>query len=310
MVSAGPRLGPASGAGVQADDMVPVPLGFNPRWDTEFEFEVVVPELALVRFVVEDYDASSKNDFIGQSTIPLNSLKQGECLSRGGGMARCGEAGPGTSWAGVAVPGAPSPSDRNSPCLLLPVFSPARIPPCPPLVQEWRPASICHPLCEGVPPGLGLGADQALCAHLGTGQVWLLPTSRSELVARAAFRSNILSVLLRLRGPRSWSGPWVCPQVCQEQHCSPLCPLPSPRLRVFIKIIRPSAVISLPACEFSVKCARSCVPEHWHPSTPLSTSPHSHCTERAVCPPGQEGTARNKPLHGGGHGETTPRSPR
>lgn len=64
--------------------MVPVPLGFNPLWDTEFEFEVVVPELALVRFVVEDYDASSKNDFIGQSTIPLNSLKQGKCLSRGG----------------------------------------------------------------------------------------------------------------------------------------------------------------------------------------------------------------------------------
>ncbi|XP_007462781.1 PREDICTED: 1-phosphatidylinositol 4,5-bisphosphate phosphodiesterase delta-1 [Lipotes vexillifer] len=51
--------------------------GFNPWWDTEFEFEVIVPELALVRFVVEDYDASSKNDFIGQSTIPLNSLKQG-----------------------------------------------------------------------------------------------------------------------------------------------------------------------------------------------------------------------------------------
>lgn len=46
-----------------------------------------MPELALVRFVVEDYDASSKNDFIGQSTIPLNSLKQGECLSRAGGRA-------------------------------------------------------------------------------------------------------------------------------------------------------------------------------------------------------------------------------
>ncbi|XP_029099998.1 1-phosphatidylinositol 4,5-bisphosphate phosphodiesterase delta-1 isoform X1 [Monodon monoceros] len=58
--------------------------GFNPWWDTEFEFEVIVPELALVRFVVEDYDASSKNDFIGQSTIPLNSLKQGECLWREG----------------------------------------------------------------------------------------------------------------------------------------------------------------------------------------------------------------------------------
>ncbi|XP_030667985.1 1-phosphatidylinositol 4,5-bisphosphate phosphodiesterase delta-1 isoform X3 [Nomascus leucogenys] len=51
--------------------------GFNPWWDTEFAFEVVVPDLALVRFLVEDYDASSKNDFIGQSTIPLNSLKQG-----------------------------------------------------------------------------------------------------------------------------------------------------------------------------------------------------------------------------------------
>lgn len=58
--------------------MVPVPLGFNPWWDTEFEFEVLVPELALVRFLVEDYDASSKNDFIGQSTIPFCSLKQGE----------------------------------------------------------------------------------------------------------------------------------------------------------------------------------------------------------------------------------------
>uniref|UniRef100_A0A452TI87 Phosphoinositide phospholipase C n=1 Tax=Ursus maritimus TaxID=29073 RepID=A0A452TI87_URSMA len=64
-------------SGVRAADVGLVLLGFNPWWDTEFEFEVVVPELALVRFVVEDYDASSKNDFIGQSTIPLGSLKQG-----------------------------------------------------------------------------------------------------------------------------------------------------------------------------------------------------------------------------------------
>lgn len=78
MVCAEPWQGPAAGAGVCAVDMVPVPLGFNPWWDTEFEFEVLVPELALVRFLVEDYDASSKNDFIGQSTIPFCSLKQGE----------------------------------------------------------------------------------------------------------------------------------------------------------------------------------------------------------------------------------------
>ncbi|XP_036595443.1 1-phosphatidylinositol 4,5-bisphosphate phosphodiesterase delta-1 isoform X1 [Trichosurus vulpecula] len=51
--------------------------GFNPRWDKEFQFEVDVPELALVRFVVEDYDASSKNDFVGQCTIPFFSLKKG-----------------------------------------------------------------------------------------------------------------------------------------------------------------------------------------------------------------------------------------
>lgn len=61
----------------------------------EFEFEVAVPDLAFVRFVVEDYDASSKNDFIGQSTIPWNSLKQGEYWREGA----CQEqwAGPGFS---------------------------------------------------------------------------------------------------------------------------------------------------------------------------------------------------------------------
>lgn len=103
---AGPGL--ATAAGVPAADTAPVPPGFNPWWDTEFEFDVAVPELALVRFVVEDYDASSKNDFIGQSTIPLNSLKQGECLSRGGEGEIAGGGGgkavPGISWAGVAVP--------------------------------------------------------------------------------------------------------------------------------------------------------------------------------------------------------------
>ncbi|KAM6169489.1 1-phosphatidylinositol 4,5-bisphosphate phosphodiesterase delta-1 isoform 2-T2 [Rhynchocyon petersi] len=51
--------------------------GFNPKWNTEFEFDVAVPELALIRFTVEDYDVSSKNDFVGQCTIPLSSLKQG-----------------------------------------------------------------------------------------------------------------------------------------------------------------------------------------------------------------------------------------
>uniref|UniRef100_A0A8C0G1E2 Phosphoinositide phospholipase C n=1 Tax=Chelonoidis abingdonii TaxID=106734 RepID=A0A8C0G1E2_CHEAB len=51
--------------------------GFNPKWDEEFGFDIDVPELALVRFVVEDFDVSTKNDFIGQYTIPFTCLKQG-----------------------------------------------------------------------------------------------------------------------------------------------------------------------------------------------------------------------------------------
>ncbi|XP_006833582.1 PREDICTED: 1-phosphatidylinositol 4,5-bisphosphate phosphodiesterase delta-3 [Chrysochloris asiatica] len=51
--------------------------GFNPCWEQTLEFQLRVPELVLVRFVVEDYDATSSNDFVGQFTLPLNSLKQG-----------------------------------------------------------------------------------------------------------------------------------------------------------------------------------------------------------------------------------------
>lgn len=52
--------------------------GFNPAWNDSFQFDVYVPELALVRFVVEDYDSASDNDFVGQYTLPFNSLKMGE----------------------------------------------------------------------------------------------------------------------------------------------------------------------------------------------------------------------------------------
>ncbi|XP_017404823.1 1-phosphatidylinositol 4,5-bisphosphate phosphodiesterase delta-3 [Cebus imitator] len=51
--------------------------GFNPRWGQTLHFQLRAPELALVRFVVEDYDATSPNDFVGQFTLPLSSLKQG-----------------------------------------------------------------------------------------------------------------------------------------------------------------------------------------------------------------------------------------
>ncbi|XP_018122576.1 1-phosphatidylinositol 4,5-bisphosphate phosphodiesterase delta-1 isoform X1 [Xenopus laevis] len=51
--------------------------GFNPKWNEHFEFEIDVPALALLRIVVEDYDAATRNDFIGQFTVPLTSLKLG-----------------------------------------------------------------------------------------------------------------------------------------------------------------------------------------------------------------------------------------
>ncbi|XP_077591273.1 1-phosphatidylinositol 4,5-bisphosphate phosphodiesterase delta-3-A [Stigmatopora nigra] len=51
--------------------------GFNPRWDCTLNFQLQVPELALVRFVVEDHDHTAKNDFVGQLTLPFTSLRTG-----------------------------------------------------------------------------------------------------------------------------------------------------------------------------------------------------------------------------------------
>uniref|UniRef100_A0AAV2LCK3 Phosphoinositide phospholipase C n=1 Tax=Knipowitschia caucasica TaxID=637954 RepID=A0AAV2LCK3_KNICA len=51
--------------------------GFNPVWYDTLRFTIHVPELALVRFVVEDYDKTSKNDFVGQYTLPLSCMQQG-----------------------------------------------------------------------------------------------------------------------------------------------------------------------------------------------------------------------------------------
>ncbi|KAF3691478.1 1-phosphatidylinositol 4,5-bisphosphate phosphodiesterase delta-3-A [Channa argus] len=51
--------------------------GFNPRWDCTFHFTIHVPDLALVRFMVEDYDYTSRNDFLGQYTLPFTSLRAG-----------------------------------------------------------------------------------------------------------------------------------------------------------------------------------------------------------------------------------------
>ncbi|XP_072306989.1 1-phosphatidylinositol 4,5-bisphosphate phosphodiesterase delta-1a isoform X2 [Eucyclogobius newberryi] len=51
--------------------------GFNPVWNERFQFDIHVPELAMVRFVVEDYDTTSQNDLVGQYCLPLSSVQNG-----------------------------------------------------------------------------------------------------------------------------------------------------------------------------------------------------------------------------------------
>lgn len=52
--------------------------GFNPVWYDTLRFTIHTPELALVRFVVEDYDKASRNDFVGQYTLPFICMQQGK----------------------------------------------------------------------------------------------------------------------------------------------------------------------------------------------------------------------------------------
>ena len=51
-------------------------LGFNPMWNETITFTVQFPELCLLRFVVYDSDTIS-DDFIGQYTLPLDSVEKG-----------------------------------------------------------------------------------------------------------------------------------------------------------------------------------------------------------------------------------------
>ncbi|KAL6597538.1 hypothetical protein ACP70R_046978 [Stipagrostis hirtigluma subsp. patula] len=48
-----------------------------PVWDEEFTFPLTVPELALLRIEVKEYDMSEKHDFGGQTCLPVWELKQG-----------------------------------------------------------------------------------------------------------------------------------------------------------------------------------------------------------------------------------------
>lgn len=48
-----------------------------PSWDEEFSFPLTVPEIALLRIEVHEYDMSDKDDFGGQACLPVSELRSG-----------------------------------------------------------------------------------------------------------------------------------------------------------------------------------------------------------------------------------------
>lgn len=51
--------------------------GYNPIFDESFEFQINLPELALVRFSVLDDDYIG-DEFIGQYTVPFECMQTGK----------------------------------------------------------------------------------------------------------------------------------------------------------------------------------------------------------------------------------------
>ncbi|CAF1360631.1 unnamed protein product, partial [Didymodactylos carnosus] len=51
--------------------------GLNPQWNETMVFNISVPELCLVRFVVFDYDKLSKNDLLVSFCLPMSTMQTG-----------------------------------------------------------------------------------------------------------------------------------------------------------------------------------------------------------------------------------------
>ncbi|VVA32093.1 PREDICTED: phosphoinositide phospholipase C [Prunus dulcis] len=68
-------------AGVPADEIMNKTKkkedDWTPVWEEEFTFPLRVPELALLRVEVHEYDMSEKDDFGGQTCLPVSELRQG-----------------------------------------------------------------------------------------------------------------------------------------------------------------------------------------------------------------------------------------
>lgn len=50
---------------------------WTPVWNEEFTFPLTAPELALLRVEVHEYDISGKDDFAGQTCLPVPEIRPG-----------------------------------------------------------------------------------------------------------------------------------------------------------------------------------------------------------------------------------------
>lgn len=68
-------------AGVPADTIMKktriIEDNWTPVWNEKFEFPLTVPELALLRIEVHEYDMSEKDDFGGQTCLPVWEIRPG-----------------------------------------------------------------------------------------------------------------------------------------------------------------------------------------------------------------------------------------
>lgn len=73
--------------------------GLNPMWPAKpFQFQIINPEFAFLRFVVYEEDMFSDQNFLAQATFPVKGLKTGEDPSQrawggDGGLAPVGAEG-------------------------------------------------------------------------------------------------------------------------------------------------------------------------------------------------------------------------
>ncbi|XP_034688440.1 phosphoinositide phospholipase C 2-like [Vitis riparia] len=64
-------------ADTRTKETKPIEDDWTPSWNDTFEFPLTVPELAILRVEVREYDTSGKSEFAGQTCLPIAELRSG-----------------------------------------------------------------------------------------------------------------------------------------------------------------------------------------------------------------------------------------